>query len=110
MEVGITRVLVAFEREPGEELVAEWPLAGLEAPELRELFGAAGDDPMYDCWPVADEHVRRLGRAAEHAIDLSRYDYFVEAYREGEGDPRCPPRHLPGFPDFVQVRPRTPAE
>ncbi|HSK16746.1 MAG TPA: hypothetical protein VK915_11330 [Gaiellaceae bacterium] len=44
-------------------------------------------------------------------IDLDRFVYFVEAYRLGdEGDPRCPPRDLPGFPDARPVRPRTPLE
>jgi hypothetical protein len=109
-ELGITRVLVAYERDPGEDLVGEWMLKGIDAAELRRLFGARDDDPMYDCWPVAREHVERLTVAVDHELDLEHYDYFVEAFRHGEeGDPRCPPRVLPAFPDFVPTRPRTPA-
>jgi hypothetical protein len=111
MEIGISRVLVAYEREPGEDLVGESMLKGIDAVELRRLFGAPDDDPMYACWPVGPEHVERLARAVDHDLDLGRYDYFVEAYREGEeGDPRCPPQVLPAFPDFVRTRPRTPAD
>jgi hypothetical protein len=111
MEVGITRVLVAYQPEPGEGLVAQWPLVGIELPELRDLFGVADDNPMYDCWAVDARHVERLSHAVDHELDLTSHDYFVEAYRTGpEGDPRCPPLVLPAFPDAARVRPRTPSE
>ena len=86
-------------------------LEGIGAGELRRLFGARDDDPMYDCWPVEREHVERLTVAVDHDLDLERHDYFVEAFRDGEdGDSRCPPRVLPAFPDFVPTRPRTPTD
>jgi hypothetical protein len=35
MELGITRVLFAYERDRGEDLVGEWMLEGIDAAELR---------------------------------------------------------------------------
>jgi hypothetical protein len=64
---------------------------------------------MYDCFPVAEQHVARLQKAVAHRIDLERFDYFVETYRGEGGDPRCPPRVLPAFPDARRVRPKTPS-
>jgi hypothetical protein len=85
MEPGITRVMTAYERDPGGALAAEWPLRGIGLPELRRLFGAAEDDPMFACWPVRPEHVEELSRAVGREIDLDRFEYFVEAWR---GRPR----------------------
>ena len=86
-------------------------LEGIGAAELRRLFGARDDDPMYDCWPGEREHVERLTVAVDHDLDLERHDYFVEAFRDGEdGDSRCPPRVLPlSRTSFRRVRalPRT---
>jgi hypothetical protein len=105
----IERVLTAFERDPDDGLVGEWSLQGIELPELQRLFGVLDDDPMYDCFRVEQKHVGRLQQAVAHQIDLERFEYFVEAYRGEGGDPRCPPRVLPAFPDLRRVKPRTPA-
>jgi hypothetical protein len=78
-EPGLVRLLVAFRRDPGEQLVGKWELRGISLPELRALFGADATDPMYDSWPVGSEHVTRLTLAADHEIDLEAFDYFVEA-------------------------------
>jgi hypothetical protein len=34
---------------------------------------------MHDSWPVRPEHVSRLALAVDHEIDLSSFDYFVDA-------------------------------
>jgi hypothetical protein len=105
----IERVLAAYEREPGEEFVDEWPLERIGLPELQGLFGVSEHDPMYDCFPVTEKQLARLQQAVTHKIDLERFDYFVEAYTGEGGDPRCPLRVLPAFPDARRVKPRTAA-
>ena len=106
---GVARYLVAYERDPGEELVGEWPLKAISLEELRELFAIAATDPMYDVYAVTEDHVNRLQRCVDHRIDLRARDYFVEAIREDpDGDSHAPPRDLPAFPDARRVRPRTP--
>ena len=72
----VVRVLRAF-RWDNDELAGEWPIRGLELPDLRELFDAS--DEMYASYPVRREHVPTLERATGHAIDLDRYAYFVDA-------------------------------
>jgi hypothetical protein len=78
----VLRSLVGYERDPVDALVGEWGLRGISLAELQALFGAAADDPMYGSWPVRPEHVERLARAVDHEIDLTTFDYFVEATAE----------------------------
>jgi hypothetical protein len=73
----VNRLLRAYRRDPHDELVGEWPIRGLTRQGLNELFGAA--DEMYDCYPVREEQAPALERATGIALDLDRYDYFVEA-------------------------------
>jgi hypothetical protein len=42
----IVRVLSAYERDPGDAFVGEWPLEGIELADLQALFGVPADDPM----------------------------------------------------------------
>jgi hypothetical protein len=76
----VKRVVTAYERDPGDALVDEWPITGLELSDLQKIFGRPPDDPMYECYPVRPEHLAALERHVDHAIDLERYEYFVEAY------------------------------
>lgn len=39
---------------------------------------------MYDCYPVEERHCARLQEAVANRIDLSQFDYFVEAYESDE--------------------------
>jgi hypothetical protein len=75
----VVRTLTAFRRGPDDSLVHEWPLGGLELPELQEMFAVRSDDPMYECFPVGPDHVSRLERATGQTLDLVQFDYFVEA-------------------------------
>lgn len=75
----IQRLVRWFEKEPGEALVGEAELQGITLPELQALFGVPPTDPMYDCWPVRQEHVSRLSPYLSVSIKLDLFDYFVEA-------------------------------
>jgi hypothetical protein len=48
-------MLRAFEQDPGDALVGEWPIPGLDLPHLRELFCADPGDDMYESFPVRQQ-------------------------------------------------------
>jgi hypothetical protein len=75
----VRRFLRAFEREPGDDLIEEWPLDELSLSDLQALFGVGDDDPMYDSFRVTEEHAEPLRRVTSADIDLRQYEYFVEA-------------------------------
>lgn len=72
-------VLIAFEKDPGEALIGEWPLDGISLAELQQMFGLPVDEPLYDSYPVRAVDVPRLQETLSHEIDLEAFDYFVEA-------------------------------
>lgn len=78
----VERVLEWYEKDPGDALVGEEPLKGIELVELKALFSPDEDeDPdMYLSYEVEAADVARLQQAVEHRIDLDAYDYFVAAY------------------------------
>ena len=79
----VSRVLVAYEKVPGEDFVGEWPLKSISLTKLQTLFGIQTDDPLYcDCYAVGPEQAEGLRGHVEHEIDTDASDYFVEAYRE----------------------------
>ena len=55
-------------------------MPGAELGELQALFHVPPGNPMYDCWLVQHSQVAALSRMAGVSMDLSRFDYFVEAY------------------------------
>ncbi|MDX1420426.1 MAG: hypothetical protein R3181_10710 [Rubricoccaceae bacterium] len=78
----VERVLEWYEKDPGDALVGEEPLRGIDLAELRALFNPHDDDPeMVDVYEVEPGEVARLQEAVAHRIDLDAYDYFVAAYR-----------------------------
>ncbi|HLA64610.1 MAG TPA: hypothetical protein VK610_09305 [Rhodothermales bacterium] len=85
-EDDVDRVLEWYEKEPGDALVGEEPLAGIGLDELRTLFHPDDeDDPemvlSYEVETPAE--AAALQRAVTHPIDLDAHDYFVAAYRKG---------------------------
>ena len=81
MDVKVARVLEAFRKDTGA-LVFDAPLVDLNLETLQMIFDVPKSDPMYDCWPVKEEHVPLLRPHVDCSIDLDRYDYFVSAYTE----------------------------
>jgi hypothetical protein len=71
---------LAFYSKDDDNLVGEYPLAGVPLADLRDLFGLSGDDPMIEVFPVGHRQTEYLGRKVPAPIDLSRYDYFVECH------------------------------
>jgi hypothetical protein len=67
-DVRVARDLVTYD---GEQPLRRWPLDGVGVAELRPLFGAAEDDPMYDGWEVGSEHAERLEALSGRRIDLT---------------------------------------
>ena len=68
----------AFEKK-GDLSVAEHELTGASVERLRTIMGAAGDDPMYDCYPVRTvTQATQLERFLSVRLNLKAYDYFVE--------------------------------
>jgi hypothetical protein len=82
MNEKIVRMLRAYERDPDDALIGEWRLEA-DAGALHEIFGLGSIDETYGSWPVAAQHVRELQTfVLGHEIDLSHFDYFVEAELE----------------------------
>ena len=74
----VLRTLTWFDKT-GDDLIGEVRLRGATLPALQKLFNIPAENPMYDCYPVAPEHVALLQRWADLRIDLDKYAYFVEA-------------------------------
>lgn len=74
-------MLHAYQKE-GDALVDEWPLPGINAATLQDLFEQPRDNPMYDGYLVEEAQAERLQPYLTAPIDLQAYDYFVECYAE----------------------------
>jgi hypothetical protein len=83
----VVRVLRWFEKAPGDGLVGEAVMADAELHVLQALFGVPAGNPMYDCWPVGPAHAATVSGMAGVAVDLCRFDYFVEADAASGGGP-----------------------
>jgi len=71
---------MTFYSKTDEALAGERVLAGLDLSSLQRLFGTAGDDSMFDSYPVGPEEAAVLGRFVPEPLDLLRFDYFVECH------------------------------
>ena len=76
---GVTRMIRWFQKDPGEEFVGEATLRDVDLGELQRLFSVPRDNPMYESYPVRQEHVSTLQAHVDVPIELDRYEYFVEA-------------------------------
>ncbi len=63
----------------GNNLVDEEQVTQASLAQLQEIFGTTPDDPMFECYPVAAQHIQRLATFVSQPIELSRFAYFVEA-------------------------------
>jgi hypothetical protein len=79
---GVVRMLRWYERAPHDQLVGETAI-NAELDELQVLFGVTAVNPMYDCWPVGPTQAAVISAAAGVPVDLSHFDYFVEADAAG---------------------------
>ena len=79
----VERVLEWYDKDPGDALVGDEPLDGIDLADLVALFRPDDDDPeMHLVYEVEPREVERLQQAVRHRIDLDAYDYFVAAYRK----------------------------
>jgi hypothetical protein len=75
-DVRVVRDLVA---DGADGRLDRWPLEGSGVADLRPLFGAGEDDPMYDGWEVGAAQAEPLAALAGCPIDLAAATYTVEA-------------------------------
>lgn len=68
-----------FEKDPSDNFVGETQLLGLSLPALQSVFGVEAENLMFDSWSVEDAHLEFLAKHVDVEIDLSKFDYFVEA-------------------------------
>ena len=59
---GVARTLVAYEKDPGDTLVGEWPLRDISLAELQALFSRPPEDPMYYCYAAGPRPAACLSR------------------------------------------------
>lgn len=78
MAAAVTWTLEAFERDPGDELVAEWPLS-IDSSAVAKIFGVPEEMAAVGGHRVQREHLDDLAPYLREPIDLERFDYFVEA-------------------------------
>lgn len=84
---GVVRLLRWFEKDPGDRLVGEAVMLNAELEELQALFNVPSDNPMYDCWPVEPAQAPAISALAAVPVDLSQFDYYVEADATSDGPP-----------------------
>jgi hypothetical protein len=60
-----------------ESYIGKHRIRGLNLEDLQKLFKVPSDNPMYDCFPVNESHVKKLEVATGQQIDLSKVDCFV---------------------------------
>jgi hypothetical protein len=73
----VIRTLTWFDKRT-EEWQGETRLRDFRIGELRKLFGAASDDPMYDSYPVERRHLAVIRKWIDIPLHLGKYDYFIE--------------------------------
>ena len=73
----VVRTLTWFDKRT-EEWQGETRLRNVRIGELRKLFGARDDDPMYESYPVERKHVSVLKAWIDVPLHMSKYDYFIE--------------------------------
>ena len=91
MSEEVVRVL-SFYRKGSEQQAGDYELVGIPLAELRAVFGAPDDDPMYEVYLVSGHRMEWLARYVAEPIDPQNYDYFLECYaRERQSSPEGPP-------------------
>jgi hypothetical protein len=79
-EPHVSRFVIAYRRSD-DRVQEELPLRAALA-DLQHLFGRPEDDPMYDAYRVTESQRPTLEKLLGRTLDLSRYEYFVEAWRD----------------------------
>jgi len=72
------RYNLSWYEKNGDAFVNQVWLKGVRVDQLRRLFGASRQDPMYDSRAVGPEQAHVLEGLTGMKIDLGRYDFFVE--------------------------------
>lgn len=62
-----------------EALASRRLLRGVSLLDLRRIFGARSDDPMYDAYPIGEDEAAKLRKFVESDFDFTRYLYYLEA-------------------------------
>lgn len=83
----VQRVLEWYKKDPGDALVGEELLVGINLNELRLLFGVEADDTedplMFQGYAVGPQHAKTIQQFVGVEIDMEAFDYYVASYQEG---------------------------
>lgn len=82
----LIHILSWFQKD-ADRLSGQMELTNITTEELRRIFKATDNDPMYDSFPVKPEHIKKLQRWVDHDIRPDLYDYFVECEEVKVGQP-----------------------
>jgi len=81
----VSRFVIGYRRSD-DRVQEELPLR-ITLADLQALFGRPEDDPMYDAYAVTEAQRPSLEKLLGRSLDLSRFEYFVEAWREPSQPP-----------------------
>jgi hypothetical protein len=72
-------VLQGFDRST-DELRIELHLSPVPIESLRALFDVRGDPEIFDAYPLDAAKARALTPLVSEAIDVERYEFFLQRY------------------------------
>lgn len=83
--MGITYKLVGYDRE-SETLAVEHILPAGTAGRAKVIAGIAHRPEIIGDWPLSTAQAARIAESIREAVDLGRYDWFLEPYYPAEAD------------------------
>jgi len=75
--MNINRYIRWYDKENGDIIGEEEIIVSLEL--IQQEFNVPKENPMYDCWKIDILNLAFLKSSLNQDIDLSKYDYFIEA-------------------------------
>jgi hypothetical protein len=73
----LERVVEWYEKAPGDALVSEQRLCGVQLAELQKLWSLPATDPMVLCYPVGEAQRPYIEAHTGLSLRLDEFDYFV---------------------------------
>ena len=72
--------VIRFFNKKDELYAGETELHDMPLLTLQKAFSVSEDNPMYDCFPIGEEHLKLLTKHvnSDFDFDLNKYDYFLD--------------------------------